>query len=1347
MAAVLVWKDGRFVVEEDPNAAPSVLPPEPKSLAQSLLDKLKGMSPERPKIVGQMKAKKATDEGHALRLGSQNVKDAIRAAQQAEQTRSDAGIDAAKQNLGRALGDAKALGLDPPEENDWGVKPVLHDRPSPMKTLGWLVGRGYDAVFGQPADYLLNHRDESPTRILKEFGKATLNPSEPPKMVGSLVRQKIRETGVPDNNPRVSWTDKLAHRLMRGLGSGAAINNASDWEDLQRRLGDLDAATPEPTPQPKYYLQGPGKWRLPEDTAAVGAELLTMLGGRRNPADALTRVGTQTLGKGVRLAGKGVAKAIDKPGSHGEKFLDSLQFGGALRRAEREGGIGWKEAPDELLKTTVERQKAENAAARGFTDPAKRIPMTTPERIKVMVDAGEYPGLLEGDPATLEKLRAMGVDVSEYEKPVNTAQSITAQRVNEAMETARASRLAAAPKATPMAEPPEGGHFRTHVRSDLWSERDLERAGIAPGTFDPNIQGREIAQRAGIPPARGLRVKKQHSRQLFERLNDAQTPKDVRQLNAADRRRKGFDEKDSVLTKAQTKHEEAARKEQERLRKTLEAKEAETLRRRQERLRERHERRPDPYARTEMTPDEPPAEGWVDPAKLPLRAGDRFLPPSRLPGKPPPLGHRAVAKLRANEKRLADASPRARAERRFAQAKARHEAVSAQSPKLPPWEDTRLSMNSRLRGMAKSWAEEARQAGDARMADYYERLAAGDFFSGDPSLQARKATRDAGEAPVLRLLDEWAKRGKDVTDLAGEVGENTLQVGGKGTAEGWFVPTRNTAWNQVTGGRKIAVPRSVAETIESTDVLGGIRRRGPWDSAMKAITGPTFQVPDKLRPYFGSSFSPGAEFFKLPATIGNTVYYPRNKMTNHGQMTLAYGSKATPFSPTWWKARKIRDDILAQRNLDAPLPVAKDADKLRERYAREWGLTGLDKPAVPPRVGDLNSSLRRRGMVELEGNTRMPIGSQIQSEISDLDLPDVPRAQKLRNRLFFLKPSQSTVVQKVADKLGRSEEEKDRVLAAVIGALQTGDARMGERLAEKIVFNPQASSPLLHSLSEPLPFVRWWGKNVPLQFRLLENEPYRLRSMLFGMPEVAKHAFLDYDESKEYERRPKGKFLANVPHFPTGQKDLAGHPTVSSMPWSAQGDLVSAANIVNRTLGDGPLAGLLAARDEALSRSMPSLQRIVDPTYDAIREEPMGVPVKNEEGSTVGIQEDRIKATPNAELLTRLLTEFGLRRGAKVPLIGTDYPPGQPYIYQDHNERRVMEQVPTPFPFNLTQLLAQTNTLPTKQRLLGLAGLRQYPLIYEQNELNRGYDTQRRIKHNQKISRRITRGAMATDDE
>ncbi|HEY6015906.1 MAG TPA: hypothetical protein VIU16_03890, partial [Gaiellaceae bacterium] len=615
---------------------------------------------------------------------------------------------------------------------------------------------------------------------------------------------------------------------------------------------------------------------------------------------------------------------------------------------------------------------------------------------------------------------------------------------------------------------------------------------------------------------------------------------------------------------------------------------------------------------------------------------------------------------------------------------------------VPP--DTRLAMNAAMERVLGPHLQTNRP-----------------FFSGRVQPQVEKLARDIEDTGVLSLLQRWKGRGVNVTPQEGlpTSARMTAAPGGVGP---YAVP-QTPAWERVSAGEKIALPGPAAEAVERLHTLGG---KGFYDTLVDAATG---RSPSAAR-LAGRFYSPLSELFKIPATVMNPRYYIRNAGGNYGQLYKEFGARA--FDPD---VGALVDELLA---------------------GQEGPGIGLARPVAgaggkSTTLGEVRRKLEARGMLGDTGNPKIPIGPNIEQEMADIDLASPRRTAVLRS-LNPLKPSVNPIVQKAAKVFGQGPEEAARARATLLGFQRTGDLDSSAKLAESLLFNPNRTSEAMQRLAGPFPFVRWWGKNIPLQARLLAEHPNRMYTLTNRLPELSRQLALGDDPRalEESRRRPVGKYLESSPLYWTGAKDTIGQPVVMPFPFSTEGELYDMAEIAaggarDVAAGD-PLLPLARSRfmSALLQRGNPMLAQFLgEPNRDVLRERDINFERRDPSGEVVGYQEGTGKAGAFAEIVHRAAEDLGWKEGKQLPVLATSRAPSSPYVMQDASMKRALEQIPllNAFPLSLLRLADQNSTLEPAMRLPAVLGTGFQAVPWYQTELNRAFQTKEQITHNRKTTR------------
>jgi hypothetical protein len=613
---------------------------------------------------------------------------------------------------------------------------------------------------------------------------------------------------------------------------------------------------------------------------------------------------------------------------------------------------------------------------------------------------------------------------------------------------------------------------------------------------------------------------------------------------------------------------------------------------------------------------------------------------------------------------------------------------------VPP--DTRLAMNAAMERILPPGSQVNR-----------------DFFSGRVQPQAEKLSRDIEDTGVLGLLQKWKGRGTNA-DPKGTGSAKIATADQMTTAPAGVGPMavpQTPAWERVSGGEKVAVPLPVAEAVERLHTLGG---KGFYDTLMDAMTG---RAPAATR-VLGDLYSPLSELFKIPATVMNPRYYVRNWGGNYGQTYKEFGARA--FDP----------------EID---------DLAKELLRGEQGAgTGLARPVPGPggkstTLGEVRRKLEARGMIGDTGNPKIPIGPNIEQELADIDLAN-PKITALKRSLNPLKPSVNPLVQGAARKFGQGPEEAARARAMLLGYQRTGDLDSAEKLTESLLFNPNRTSEAMQRLSGPFPFVRWWGKNIPLQARLAAQQPNRVYNLTDRIPEMSRIAAYGDDPAafEESRRRPTGKYLASKPLYWTGKKDAIGQPVVLPYPFDTEGELYDMAEVASAGARGQPMTAAAKLWESAISRSNPAVQALLEPNRDALRGTNINFELRDPSGEMIGYQESTGKAGPLAEGIHRSAEKLlGWPEGKQIPGLATSRSPASPYVMQDASAKRTMEKVPllNAFPLSLLRILDQNSTLDPVDRVPAVFGTGFQPVPWYQTELNRAFQTKEQITHNRKTTR------------
>jgi hypothetical protein len=284
----------------------------------------------------------------------------------------------------------------------------------------------------------------------------------------------------------------------------------------------------------------------------------------------------------------------------------------------------------------------------------------------------------------------------------------------------------------------------------------------------------------------------------------------------------------------------------------------------------------------------------------------------------------------------------------------------------------------------------------------------------------------------------------------------------------------------------------------------------------------------------------------------------------------------------------------------------------------------------------------------------------------------------------------------------------------------------------------------MQRLSGPFPFIRWWGKNIPLQARLVTEHPNRVYNVTTRAPELSRLAALPPEEQKESRRRPLGKYLQASPFYWTGAKDAIGQPVGIPYPFSTEGELYDMAEVASgaaRDLASGnPSFPLARSRlmTALLQRGNPVLAQVLgEPNRDILRERDINFEIRDPSGEIVGHQEGTGKAGAASELAHRLAERLGWAAGKQLPVLATSRAPGSPYVMQDASTKRAMETVPllNAFPLSTLRVFDQNSTLPALARIPAVFGSGLQPVPWYQTELNRAFQTREQITHQRKTTR------------
>lgn len=611
----------------------------------------------------------------------------------------------------------------------------------------------------------------------------------------------------------------------------------------------------------------------------------------------------------------------------------------------------------------------------------------------------------------------------------------------------------------------------------------------------------------------------------------------------------------------------------------------------------------------------------------------------------------------------------------------------------PP--DTRLAMNAAMERIADPGTQRWRP-----------------YFSGRVLPQAQKIERDIEDTHILQLLRDFQARGRDVTDTTIEA--MGAKPGGLGD---WAVP-QSPAWSRLAGDRKIAVPRPVQEFVDQLDPLG--TGGGVYETLADILSArrPLFSRP-------GSYYSPLSELFKIPATVMNPRYYVRNWGGNIGQMYKEFGLPALLSS--WSDDTKLVEAI--------------------RRGDRSYGMF-VQGAEGPYRItaGEIEDLLRARGNLGATANPKIPIGPSVEQQLIDIDrgnplveavarrLGQAPReahATALKvgdvgRSLNILKPSVNPLVQGAAEKFGRTAEEAHRIRSTAMALRRGEPLDQAVKTAERLLFNPTKTSDLMLRLSGPMPFIRWWGKNIPLQARLAVEHPGRIYNIGERFPRMASLA-LDEDEQEYARNAPRGRYLSSTPLYWTGLEDRVGQPAVMPYPFQTESELYDLAEV----LGGIPRGTVMPELWEAaMSRINPMAQLIGEPNRDLLRQTDIDFPLRDPSGEMIGYQPGTAKAGTYAELLHRAAESMGWPRGEELPIMSTTHPPASPFVWQQARKARYGELLPVAraFPFSVARLWDQNSTLPEWMRIPSLAGLTLAPIPEVPTATNRAFQTQQQIE-------------------
>jgi len=599
------------------------------------------------------------------------------------------------------------------------------------------------------------------------------------------------------------------------------------------------------------------------------------------------------------------------------------------------------------------------------------------------------------------------------------------------------------------------------------------------------------------------------------------------------------------------------------------------------------------------------------------------------------------------------------------------------------------------------------------MAQIHPELGARDFFSGAVAPQAEKFAKDIRETEVMRLLRQWAGRGKDVTGQLPDA--MSAAPGGVGN---WQVP-QSQAWTRATDGKQIALPIPVAQTIDQQSGAG----RGFYDTLMDIGTG---RAPAATRTP-GSLYSPLSELFKIPATVMNPRYYIRNWGSNWDQLYKEFGAAGAPFSPTWWRDRELRKTLLRGQY--------GAGDELATPLAAGNGNSAT--------LGELRDAMTKRGMLGETNNAKVPIGPRIEQELADLDLPNPKRTALLRS-LNPLRPSVNPIVQRSAELFGRGPEEAARAQSTIRGFLNGGDVGDAVRRTEDLLFNPNRTSEAMNRVSGLFPFIRWWGKNVPLQAQQFINHPERVYNVSERIPDLSRRLMLSPDEYQQSKSRPVGQYLADSPLYWTGLHDKVNQPVVMPYPFSTESELYDTAkaalsvprDIAQKNIPDFPLTRS-ALWDALMSRANPMAQYAGEPNRDILRGTAINTEIRDPNGELIGYQEGTGKAGAMSELMHRAAERMGWPRGKQLPILATSHDPGSPFVFQDSSNKRALEQIPvlSAFPLSMLRMLSQNSQLTMPERSLMPLGMSLQSVPWYQAEANRPYQTREQIEQQKKTSR------------
>jgi hypothetical protein len=391
-------------------------------------------------------------------------------------------------------------------------------------------------------------------------------------------------------------------------------------------------------------------------------------------------------------------------------------------------------------------------------------------------------------------------------------------------------------------------------------------------------------------------------------------------------------------------------------------------------------------------------------------------------------------------------------------------------------------------------------------------------------------------------------------------------------------------------------------------------------------------------------------------------------------------------------------------------------------------------------VGDIAQAMKERGFFEHGiSSAKVPIGPSFTQEAKDLNLGNRILPTKIARSFKVWKPSENPWVQAMGE-AAQGTEDAARFHAAVRGFKETGDVQGAVKTAESLLFNPHTTPEGMRKAAGVLPFVRWWGKNIPSEARLFTEHPNRYLNLLDRAPMLSRRAFLSDEDRKQQENLPLGRMLEQGPVFATPFKDEIGQSVVARDPFKTEDELYDFMTGPGISLARGE-PGL--ARDQVWnslwSRANPAAQFWGGPpNYDVLRNQTTALELRAPGGEVTGYWDEAGKAGPWAETIHRAAQDRGLvKPGETLPLLGTSLDPGSPYVFQAQGPKTLGEKVPllgNTFPFTAARLWSQNSTLTPEQRIPSFLGLTLSPAPIAQAEWNRMFQTREQLKHQDRES-------------